>query len=70
MWSRHRAVSRLRLTGRPRRALGTILVLSGMLLWVIATLSLISVEASLGVISGGTLVVGGIVLIALPSDQA
>jgi hypothetical protein len=47
------------MTARPRRALGTILVLSGMLPWVIATLSLIPVEASLGAISGGALVVGG-----------
>ena len=52
------------MTARPRRALGTILVLSGMLPWVIATLSLIPVEASLGAISGGALVVGGIMLIA------
>jgi hypothetical protein len=54
----------LRRTARPRRALGTILVLLGMLLWMIATLSLIPFEPSLGIISGGMLVVGGVILIA------
>jgi hypothetical protein len=63
MRSRRLAAARLRKTARPRRALGTILVLLGMLLWVIAALSLIPFMPFLGVISGGALVVGGVILI-------
>jgi hypothetical protein len=63
MRSRRLAAARLRKTARPRRALGTILVLLGMLLWVIAALSSVPLEGSLGVISGGALVAGGIILI-------
>jgi hypothetical protein len=40
-----------------------ILILLGMLLWVIATLSLTPFKPSLGVVFGGALVVGGIILI-------
>ena len=64
MRSRRLAAARLRRTARLRRAGGTILVLVGMLLWVIAILSPIPFEPSLWVISGGALVVGGIILIA------
>lgn len=61
--SRRQAAARLRRTARPRRALGIILILLGMLLWVIATLSLTPFKPSLGVVFGGALVVGGIILI-------
>jgi hypothetical protein len=64
MKSRHLAAARLRKTARLRRALGTILVVLGVLLWTIATLSLIPFKPSLGVIFGGALAVGGIILIA------
>ena len=63
MRSRRQAAARLRRTARPRRALGMILILLGMLLWVIATLSLTPFKPSLGVVFGGALVVGGIILI-------
>jgi hypothetical protein len=65
MRSRRAAAARLQRTARPRRALGTILIFLGMLLWVIATLSFIPFKPPLGVISGGVLVVGGIVLITI-----
>jgi len=64
MRSRRLAAARLLRTARFRRAGGTILVLLGTLLWVIAILSPIPFEPSLWVISGGALVVGGIILIA------
>jgi hypothetical protein len=63
-WSR-RMASRFRLTARPRRVLGTILISLGVLLGVIAvTLPLTAPFASLGVVFGGVLVVGGIILIS------
>jgi hypothetical protein len=64
MRSRRLAAARLLRTARLRRTLGTILISLGLLVWVIAVLPLIS-EPSLGVISGGVLVMGGVVLITI-----
>jgi uncharacterized membrane protein len=63
--SRRLTAAWLQRIARLRRILGTILILLGILLWVTATLSLIPFEPSLGVISGGVLVVGGVFLIAI-----
>jgi uncharacterized membrane protein len=65
MRSRRAVVARLQRTARSRKVIGTTLILLGILLWVTATLSLIRFEQSLGVISGGVLVVGGVVLITI-----
>jgi len=63
MRSRHLAAERWLRTARPRRILGIVLVVVGMLLWGIAVIPS-PLGGSLGVISGGALVAGGIILIA------
>jgi uncharacterized membrane protein len=64
MRSRRAVAARLQRTARSRKVTGTILIILGIVLWVAATLSLIRFEPSLGVISSGVLVAGGVVLIA------
>ena len=63
MRSRRLAAARLQRTARRRRAIGAILILLGMLLWVIAPLSLQLFNSFLGAIFGGVLVGGGVFLI-------
>jgi len=62
MRSRRQAAERLLRTARPHRILGITLVLFGMFLWLIAVIPS-PLRGSLGVISGGALVAGGIILI-------
>jgi uncharacterized membrane protein HdeD (DUF308 family) len=63
MRSRRLAAARLRRTARLRRAIGAILILLGMLVFVIAFLSRVPLNAYLEVIVGGVLAVVGVFLI-------
>jgi hypothetical protein len=51
-------------TARLRRALAVGFLLVGMLVWLVAALSLLPFPPALGVIAGGVVVVAGVILIA------
>ena len=63
MRSRRGAAARWAKTARLRRSVAVCLLLLGMLLWLVAALSLVPFTPALGVIAGGVMVVAGVILI-------